>query len=140
MDAGFGLVSLVALPWWLAMLLFPTTAATTRWVTSPLPYFVLAVAYGLFLVAWVLSGDAPISLEASDLADGFARPFGFLAVWTHMQALGLFAGTWLFRDAKYYGVTPRLSLLLTWWFGPLGLGWYLYRRRGMRGPADRIVN
>ena len=140
MDVAFGLVSLVTLPWWLAMLLFPTSSATTRWVTSPLPYFVLAVTYGLFLISSLLSGDGPASLEASDLASSFASPLGFLTVWTHMLALDLFAGTWLFRDAKYYGVTPRLSLLLTWWFGPLGLGWYLYRRRRMRGPADRIVN
>jgi hypothetical protein len=140
MEAVFSLLSLVTLPWWLAMLLFPTSSATTRWVTSPLPYFLLAGAYVVLLLAVLTSGEAPASLEAADLAAAMASPLGFLTAWTHMLALDLFAGTWLFRDAKYYGVTPRLSLVLTWWLGPVGLGWYLYRRRRLRGPADRIMN
>lgn len=122
------------------MLLFPTSSATTRWVTSPLPYFLLAGTYVMLLLALLASGGAPASLEAANLAAAMASPLGFLTAWAHMLALDLFAGTWLFRDAKYYGVTPRLSLVLTWWLGPLGLGWYLYRRRRLRGPADRIVN
>jgi len=57
-----------------------------------------------------------------------------------MITLDLFAGIWIYRDAKVYGKLPRLSLVATWWAGPLGLAIYLVRRRGWERSYLRTVN
>ena len=141
MDVTFALLNVATLPWWGSMLLFPRTPATVRLVTSPWPFVALAGVYAVLLLAALAGGDAPASLEASALARAAASPAGFLTLWTHVVALDLFAGTWIFRDARYYGRLPRVELLLTWFAGPVGLGLYLWRRRAWRGPGGaRVVN
>ncbi len=142
MEALFGLLSLTTLPWWLSMLLFPRSPFTVRLVTSPWGVVGLAAVYLTLLAGSLITGGLPASLEATALATALAGPWGFLTVWTHMLALDLFAGTWIFRDARFYGRLPRLELLLTWWAGPAGLGLYLLRRRRWRGPdgGGRLIN
>jgi hypothetical protein len=141
MDVTFALLNVATLPWWGSMLLFPRTPATVRMVTSVWPFVGFAAAYAALLLATLAGGGAPASLEASALARTLASPAGFLTVWAHVLALDLFAGTWIFRDARYYGRLPRVELLLTWFAGPLGLGLYLWRRRTWRGPGGaRVVN
>lgn len=142
MTTVFGLLSLATLPWWLSMLLFPRSPATVKLVVSPWPFIGLAGAYVVLLAGGLVAGSGPVSLDAADLAAAMAGPWGFLTAWAHMLTLDLFAGAWIFRDARFYGRVPRLELVLTWWAGPLGLGLYLWRRRGWRGPdgGGRIVN
>lgn len=142
METVFALLSLATLPWWLSMLLFPKSRATVKLVTSPWPFIALAGAYLALLLGSLLAGPAPRSLDAAALAAALSGPWGFLTAWAHMLTLDLFAGTWIFRDARYYGRLPRAELLLTWWAGPLGLGVYLWRRRRWSGPGapPRILN
>ncbi len=142
METVFALLSLATLPWWLSMLLFPKSRATVKLVTSPWPFIALAGAYLALLLGSLLAGPAPRSLDAAALAAALSGPWGFLTAWAHMLTLDLFAGTWIFRDARYYGRLPRVELLLTWWAGPLGLGVYLWRRRRWSGPGapPRILN
>ena len=134
-ETIFGLLNLATLPWWLSMLLFPRTNATVRLVTSPWPFIGLAAAYVSLLATSVVTGPGLGGLDAASLAAGLSSGPGFLTAWAHMLALDLFAGTWIFRDARFYGRLPRLELLLTWWAGPLGLGLYLWRRRAWSGPG-----
>lgn len=142
METLFALINLATLPFWLSMLLFPKSPFTVRLVTTPWGVVGLAGLYMLLLLASVVAGPAPRSLDAAALAAALSSPWGFLVAWTHMLTLDLFAGTWIFRDARYFGKLPRLELLLTWWAGPAGLGLYLWRRRRWRGPGAgaRIVN
>lgn len=144
METGFALLNLATLPWWVSMLLFPRSRATVRLVTSPWPFIVLAGVYVVLLTSGlVTSPPTSASLDAVTLAALLSSPLGFLTAWAHMLALDLFAGCWVFRDARYYGRVPRVELLLTWWAGPAGLGLYLWRRRQWRGPdgaGPRIVN
>lgn len=134
METVFGLLNLATLPWWLSMLLFPRTRATVRLVTSPWPFVALAGVY-LALLVVAVAGGGGLGLDAASLAAALSSGPGFLTAWAHMLALDLFAGTWIFRDARFYGRLPRLELLLTWWAGPLGLGIYLWRRRRWSGPG-----
>ncbi len=134
METVFGLLNLATLPWWLSMLLFPRTTATVRLVTSPWPFIGLAGVY-LALLVTAFAGGGGLGLDAASLAAALGSGPGFLTAWAHMLALDLFAGTWIFRDARFYGRLPRLELLLTWWAGPLGLGIYLWRRRRWSGPG-----
>lgn len=141
MEVLFGLLNVAVLPWWLSMLLFPGTRTTRALVVSPWPFVVLAGMHALLLFAALVSGEAPSSLSAAALARMLAGTWGFLAVWTHLVALNLFAGVWIFRDARYFAKLPRAELVLTWFLGPLGVGIYLWRRRNWtaRDPV-RVVS
>jgi hypothetical protein len=138
-ETVFALLSVATLPWWLSMLLFPRSPFTVRLVVSPWGPIGLAAVYVALLLGGLLADGAPASLDAASLATALSGPWGFLTAWAHMLALDLFAGTWIFRDARYYGRLPRLELLLTWWAGPAGLGLYLWRRRRWRGPAGARI-
>jgi hypothetical protein len=140
-ETVFALLSVATLPWWLSMLLFPRSPFTVRLVVTPWGVIGLGAVYVALLLGGLLAGGAPASLDAAALAEALSGPWGFLTVWAHLLALDLFAGTWVFRDARYYGRVPRLELLLTWWAGPAGLALYLWRRRSWRGPGGaRVIN
>jgi hypothetical protein len=59
----------------------------------------------------------------------FQVPEGLLAGWTHYIAFDLFVGRWIWETALEEDRPARLSLLLTWWFGPVGLTLFLKRKR-----------
>lgn len=141
METLFGLLNVAVLPWWLSMLLFPRSPATVRMVQSPWPFVGLAALYGGLLLATVAVGAAPASAGLASLAAALSQPVPFLALWMHLVTLNLFAGVWIFRDARYYGRLPRAELIATWFLGPVGLGLYLWRRRRW-SSADpiRLVN
>ncbi len=52
-----------------------------------------------------------------------------LAAWTHYISFDLFVGRWIWERSLEEGKPARLSLLLTWWAGPMGLTSYLARRK-----------
>ena len=140
MDTLFGLLNVLPLPWWLSMLLFPRSRTTRTLVISPWPFIGLAIVEAVLLLAAVSAGGVPSSLDLTGLWAATGA-WGFLALWAHLVTLNLFAGVWIFRDARLYGRLPRLELVATFFGGPLGLGLYLWRRRGWSaGDPVRIVN
>lgn len=105
MENLFGLLTLLPLPFWIAMLLFPRTNLTRRLVTSSWPFIAFGAVYSLLLlVALASRGVGDIGLSATALQSSIAGGWGFLAVWSHILILDLFAGIWIFRDARYWGV------------------------------------
>ena len=143
-EIAFSLLNLATMPWWLSMILFPSSRTTVRMTTAHWPFMVLGGAYLLALVtgvvAGIASGGGTFGIDAATLAEATSRPWGFVTAWAHMITLDLFAGIWIYRDAKVYGKLPRLSLVATWWAGPLGLAIYLVRRRGWERSYLRTVN
>lgn len=126
----FALLNLLPMPLWLAMLLFPRTRVTERLITSPWPFLILGAIYALLLLAALATlAPAELALSADALQASLGRGWGFLAIWAHVLALDLFAGVWIFRDARYWGIRPALYLLATLFAGPLGLALYLYQRQ-----------
>ena len=141
MDTLFGLVSLLPMPMWGAMLLFPRTEFTRRLTGASWPLIALAGVYGALLLVALIAGGIEPSLTFDALRETVAGPWGFLAVWTHLLALDLFAGIWIFRDAKYWGLMPTWFLVATLLVGPLGLGAYLwFRGRRERNDPVRLLN
>lgn len=142
LDTAHGLLTLLPLPVWVAMLLFPRAGFTRRLVTSNWPLISLGGVSGVLLIAALaasLPGGASLSAEALRAALG--TDLGFLAAWSQLLTLALFAGIWVFRDAKYWGFEPVWYLLAIMFCGPLGLALYLWRRErlGKRDPA-RYLN
>lgn len=141
MENLFGLLTLLPLPFWVLMLLFPRVELTRRLVTSSWPFIALGAVYALLLLtALFTQSPADLSLSAAALQGAIAGGWGFLAVWAHLLILDLFAGIWIFRDARYWGVQPALFLLATLFAGPLGLALYLFlrQRRERRDPIRNL--
>ena len=141
-DLLYTLTSLLPLPVWLSMLLFPSAGFTRRMVLSPWPIVVLAGAYAVLLATAAIAAPGVPSLDADALRALLASRWGFLAGWAHYLCLDLFAGIWIFRDAKYYGIRPWPYLLATLFVGPIGLGAWLLRRRAFdrKDPVRRMAN
>lgn len=143
-EVAFSLLNVATLPWWLSMILFPASRTTVRMTTAHAPFIALGGAYVVALIAGVVagiaSGGGTFGIDAATLAEALSRPWGFVTAWAHMITLDLFAGIWIYRDAKTYGKVPRLALVATWWAGPLGLAIYLVRRRTWERAYLRGMN
>lgn len=140
MDSLYGLVTLLPLPVWGSMLLFPRHRFTQHLVTAAWPFLVLAGVYGVLLIAAVATAPPAAGLTMEGFQALLASDAGFVAAWAHFAMLDLFAGVWLFRDAKYWGANPGAYLLATLFVAPLGLGAYLWRRRAWarRDPVRHL--
>ena len=137
----FNLINILPLPIWLGMLLFPRARFTERLVLAYWPYIVLGGVYTLFLLIALVTGSGSFDLSFGALRASFSQEWTFLAGWAHYIALDLFVGVWIFRDAKYWGINPRLFVLLTLFFGPLGLASYLFmRQRKQKDDPVRVLN
>ena len=128
-SLGGGLVA----PVWLLLVVVPHWRWTQRLATFVVP-LVLAVAYGsLLLSAHPPAGSGFNSLE--QVAALFSARPALLAGWLHYLAFDLFTGAWESRDAMHLGISRWLvapCLVLTFLFGPIGLGLYLLLRLAMR--------
>lgn len=141
METLFGIVSILPMPVWGAMLLFPSTDFTRKLVSAAWPLIALAAVYVALLITALFAGGGVASLSFDVLRTGVGSEWGFLTAWAHMLALDLFAGIWIFRDAKYWGVSPTWFLVGTLMAGPLGLGLYLwFRSRRDRNDPVRLLN
>lgn len=139
-ETVFSLLNVLPLPLWLGMLLFPRTRFTERLVLAYWPYVALSGVYILLLVVALTFGGG-FDLSFDGLRRGLSLEWGFLALWAHLLTLDLFAGVWIFRDAKYWGMEARPFVLLTLFLGPIGLGAYLLlRRRKARKDPIRLLN
>lgn len=139
-DFMFSLVTLLPLPIWVSMLLFPRARFTQRMVMSYWPVIALSGVYTLALLGTLASG-AGLDLSYAGVQATLGSAWGVAAIWAHIMTLNLFAGVWIFRDAKYWGVNPGVYLILALFAGPLGLGAYLVmrERQAKRDPV-RTVN
>lgn len=136
----FSLLNVLPLPLWLGMLLFPRARFTEQLVRAYWPYIALGATYTLLLVVALATGTG-FDLSFDALRRGLSLEWGFLAFWAHLLTLDLFAGVWIFRDAKYWGMEPRPFVLLTLFAGPLGLGAYLLaRQRKAKNDPVKLLN
>lgn len=117
------------MPFWLLMLLWPRAPLTARVIESP-----WIVAGPLALYAALALPRLPGLLPAvahpqlATIAGLLGTPAGATLAWAHFLALDLFAGRWIFLDARARGFGRSVTapvLLLTLLLAPLGLGVYL---------------
>jgi hypothetical protein len=142
MTAGqrraFQVLSASTAPVWLAMIVAPRSRLTVRLVSFTTPMFAaLGVTYAALLGSGMLAGEGetPRFDDPDSLRAALSRPTGFLAGWTHYLVFDLFVGRHIWQESLDRGRTDRLSLLLTWMAGPLGLTLHLARnlRSARRG-------
>jgi hypothetical protein len=123
----------LVLPCWLLLIVAPRWSVTQRLATFVAP-LILA---GVYL--WMLA-TAPHVADAGFNSIGQVRALfsvdrALVAGWIHYLAFDLFIGSWQVRDARRLAIAHWIvvpCLLLTFLFGPLGLGAYLLLRSGLR--------
>jgi hypothetical protein len=133
-ESLFTLANVAVLPAWALLVLAPRSKWTARLVAPVLIPALLSLLYLYLLVTrWARVQDAFGSL--ADVRRLFDDPAMLLAGWLHYLAFDLFIGSWEVRDAQRLAL-PHLvvvpCLLLTLFFGPVGLLAYLVVRGSVR--------
>ncbi|MDX1616647.1 MAG: ABA4-like family protein [Candidatus Promineifilaceae bacterium] len=131
-------VSALPLPLWLAMILAPRSRFTQRAARSSTIFVLMGSAYVVALAAALRKGGPPPDFTSlAGLGQGFGTPEGALGTWTHVLALDLFTGAWIYRQSirlRTPGWVRTLALIFTFVSGPLGLALFLLWRRLSGGP------
>ena len=130
-QLAWTIVNLSSAPVWLAMILLPRSEVT-RWMADrlvPLYMGLGAVYTGALAAGAIESPEPPDFGKLENVQKLLQNPSSMLAAWTHYIAFGLFVGRWIWETSLADGKPARLSLLLTWWAGPMGLTLFLARRR-----------
>lgn len=133
-DAVFAACNTAALLAWLLLALTPGRRVVAGVVTGALVPLAFALVYAAVLLPRIGSSQGSFST-----LDGVAALFGdrwlLVAGWVHYLCFDLFLGSWQVRDAQRRGM-PHLAvvpcLILTFLFGPVGLGAYLVLRLALR--------
>ena len=123
------------IPFWLMLIIIPSNILTNFFVQSIVVPLLLASAY--VFVAFNIFNDGNLfdSFELYRGLDGLYSMFSdeafLLIFWLHFLAISLFLGSWIVRDSQKYMITRFfviISLILTYFTGPLGLLIYWFIR------------
>lgn len=137
MDNFFKYLNIFPMPLWLAMIFAPEHPATERASRSSSIFIVAALNYLVSLLLAIIRGvqdeetPPPSFTSLAGVRSGLSSRSGTLAAWSHMIALDLFAGAWIYRQARRLnapGWVRVLSLLFAMMAGPVGLAIFLLWR------------
>lgn len=131
LQTAWTIVNSSTVPFWLAMIIAPRSRLTAWLVGRAAPlHAVLSAVYSLTLLTAAAKADERVDFtQLASVSRTFQQPEAMLAGWTHYISFDLFVGSWIWRRSLAEGRNARLSLLLTWWAGPAGLGLFAARRR-----------
>ena len=110
-------------PFWVMMIFF----GRYHWVKQFChPWLIPPLMGGLYLYCIYMLFTVTASPEVPDATMKSMRlfwshPFLFMALWAHRMIFDLFCGMMLNRTKEGEGWTGKLSLLLIWLLGPIGL-------------------
>ena len=120
------------LPFWLLLIIIPSSKFTQFFVNSIIAPLILSATY-IYIIYQAILMNEPIFdvfrlyLSLDNLYILFATESFLLVFWLHFIALNLFLGSWISRDGIKYNI-PRslvfLPLILVYLTGPLGLVFY----------------
>jgi len=146
-DGLFRLCGALAMAGWLCLLLTPLWPKRVRERLPRLigaiciPAIIAIVYTGVILTHWAGHPGGFDSLDAVMLL--FTSRWLVVAGWVHYLAFDLFIGGWEIADSRQRGIPHLLVvplLLLTFFFGPIGLLAYLGLRLFFRkNRAETVV-
>lgn len=132
-DQVFSLCGAVVLPCWLLLIFLPRWGWTQRLATFVAPLIIAGVYVWMLATAPKVAGAGFNNI--AQVRTLFSVDRALVAGWIHYLAFDLFTGSWEVRDARRLKINHLFvlpCLVLTFLFGPLGLGLYLLLRAGMR--------
>lgn len=128
----FQISNLLALPFWVLMIVLPYWRWTKRIIASPLIAAPLAVMYAVLVIPWVgVLVPALTQPTLAGIAALLGTPDAALIAWVHFLAFDLFTGRWIYLDSRERGINAWLMapvLAFTFLLGPLGFAVYLLVR------------
>ena len=128
--ANWGIV-----PFWLLLIVLPYHQLTNFFIQSIIVPLLLGTGYVYLSYNIYLDGNIFSGFELYRGLDGLYSVFSnesfLLVFWLHFLAISLFAGAWIVRDSNKHfipKIVTILSLLLTYFTGPIGLVFYWFIR------------
>ena len=119
------------IPFWLMLLTIPNQPITKILVNSVIVPLILASAYVYLAYQLYLDGEVfdvfQLYFGLDSLYSIYSNEIFLLIFWLHFLSISLFIGSWISRDAQRYMVPKiltMLSLILTYFSGPVGLVFY----------------
>ena len=131
----FYISNIGVIPFWLLLIFAPGSLISKILVKSVVIPILLSTAY-IFITYQIFVGENlfeifEIYLGLEELYAVFSNEAFLLIFWLHFLSINLFVGNWIASDSQIYSV-PRLfsaiSLLMTYFTGPLGLVLYWFVR------------
>lgn len=120
------------MPLWLAMMFAPRHPLTERAARSSTIFGLAALNYVIALALAIRQGQREGArvdfMSLAGVGTLLRTPAGALGAWTHMLALDLFTGAWIYRQCRRLEAPAwvRLPALFgTLMAGPLGLLYFL---------------
>lgn len=144
MENYFRYLNLFPLPLWLAMLFAPEHPLTERGSRSSAVFGIGALNYVGALLLAMRRGSAeglPDFTTLEGIREGMSSQPGALAAWSHMLALDLFTGAWIYRQARRLNAPAWVripSLVLAFAAGPAGLLLFLLWRTLGTGKGQAL--
>ncbi|MBI1356722.1 MAG: DUF4281 domain-containing protein [Acidobacteria bacterium] len=138
LEGLFTVLNAIVLPGWALLLVAPRWAWTRRLIlAATIPF--LALTYVLLLAStWGTAEGDFSSLEGVGLL--FQEPRILLAGWVHYLTFDLLTGLWETQESLRRGIPHWLlapCLVVTLFFGPIGLGLFLIVRPLFQDDLDR---
>ena len=122
-------------PFWLLLIISPNHNLTIFFTQSIVVPLLLGTAYIFISYNIYIEGNILDSFELYKGLDGLYSMFSneglLLVFWIHFLAISLFVGSWIVRDSRRYMMSKILvilSLVLTYFSGPIGLIIYWFFR------------
>ncbi|QYY36143.1 abscisic acid-deficient protein Aba4 family protein [Ruficoccus sp. ZRK36] len=129
LTRGFWLILAMPVPFWLAVIFFPSSQVVRR-ICHPMvaPTILLIPLLYLYYQTWELGGMVwPGGIGYTEAQSVVLHPMGFLILWCQLQIMHLFLGLVLFQHACRVGLRIPGELIACWVLGPIGLLVYLVR-------------
>ena len=129
--SNFGII-----PFWLLLIIVPTSKVTGILVNSILLPVILGslyifVAYKMIINEESLLDIFNLYMGLENLYTLFSNESFLIFFWLHFLALNIFLGSWISKDSIRHGVSKIItimSLMLSYVCGPLGLVFYWFFR------------
>ena len=123
------------IPFWLLLIILPNHGITNFFAQSIVAPLILAGTYFFIAYNIYLEGNILNSFELyyglNGLYSMFSNEAFLLIFWLHFLSISLFVGSWITRDSIKYSMQRFfviVSLLLTYFTGPIGLVFYWFFR------------
>ena len=146
MDTFFKLLNAFPMPLWLLMMFAPRATVTQRLSRSSIVFGLAACHYvaalGLAARGGSRDGGGLDFTSLDGIRKGFSTREGTLAAWSHMLALDLFTGAWIYRRCMALGAPAWVrvpALFFTLMTGPLGLLLFLLWRGLVAQQSEALL-
>lgn len=145
LDKLFQYISSYPMPLWLAMMFLPNNKLTKRLASSSGVFGFAAVNYLITIFATAKEGGK-VDFQDFTTLDGLSKMLGTkpgtLGAWSHMIALDLFTGAWVYRQCQKLGapaIVRVVALFFTLMMGPFGLLIFLVWRFTLGKQPERLA-